>query len=88
MAIFIELNNDTAANVFCFAAFADKCIGVLYSDLTCTFPFMSLEGNVYFLVVNQYETNAILALPIKNFTGKCILSAYKKLFNSSNQKGT
>ncbi len=41
---------------------------------------MLLEGNVCFLVVYHYETNAILALPIKNFTDEYILSAYKKQF--------
>jgi hypothetical protein len=61
----IEPDEETAANVFCFAAFADKHTGVLYSNLTGTFPFMSLEGSVCFLVVYHYKTNAILALPIK-----------------------
>ncbi len=55
-------------------------MGVLYSNLTGTFPFMSLEGNVCFLVVYHYKTNAILALPIKNYTDKCILAAYKQQF--------
>jgi hypothetical protein len=41
---------------------------------------MSLEGNVCFLVVYHYETNAILALPIANFTNKCILAAYQQQF--------
>jgi hypothetical protein len=48
---------------------------------------MSLEGNVCFLVVYHYKTNAILALSIKNFTGKCILSAYKKQFKLLKSKG-
>jgi hypothetical protein len=86
-ANFIEPDGDTAVNVFCFSAFADKRTGILYSDLTGTFPFMSLEGNVCFLGAYHYETNAILALPIKNFTDKCILSAYKKQFELLKSKG-
>ncbi len=42
----VESDNNSKANVFIFAAFADKRMGILYSDLTGTFPFMSLEGNV------------------------------------------
>jgi hypothetical protein len=76
----IEPNKETAANAFCFPAFADKHTDVLYSNHTGTFPFMSLKGNVCFLVVYHYETNAILALPIKNFTNECILAAYKHQF--------
>ncbi len=83
----IEPNEDTAAKVFCFAAFADKRTGVLYSNLTGMFPFMSLEVNVCFLVVYHYKTNAILALPIKNFTDECILAAYKQQFKLLESKG-
>jgi hypothetical protein len=49
--------------------------GVLYSDLTGTFPFMSLEGNVCFLIAYHCETNSILALPIANFNDKSTLAA-------------
>jgi hypothetical protein len=83
----IEPNEDTSANVFCFAVFADKGTGILYSNLTGTFPFMSLEGNVCFLVVYHYKTNAILALPVKNFTDRCILAAYKQQFELLESKG-
>jgi hypothetical protein len=59
-----------AANLFCFAAFADKQTGTLYNDLTDTFPFMSLEGNACFLVVYHYKSNVIMALPIAGFGNK------------------
>jgi hypothetical protein len=42
----IANDDDSDANVFVFAAFADKQTRTLYSDLTGAFPFMSLEGNV------------------------------------------
>ena len=67
------------ANVYCFAAFADKHTGTLYNDLTGTFPFMSLEGNVSFLLVYHYESNAILALPISGFSDDVIFRAYKEI---------
>jgi hypothetical protein len=76
----IENDDESDANVFVFAAFADKQTGTLYSDLTGTFPFMSLEGNVCFLVVYHYETNAIMAVPLPNFTDEAILTAYRSQF--------
>jgi hypothetical protein len=74
----IESDNDSVASIFVFTAFADTRTGMLYSDLTGTFPFMSLKGNVCFLVLYHYESNAILALPITNFTNKTILAAYQR----------
>jgi hypothetical protein len=88
MASFIEPDNNTAANVFCFAAFAGKCTGIFYSDLTGTFPFMLLEGNVCFLVVYHCETNAILALSIKTPPTNASCPPTKSNLNYSNQKGT
>jgi hypothetical protein len=73
-------NDDNLDNVFVCAAFADKHTGILYSDLTGTFPFMSLEGNICFLVVYHYEANAILALPVANFSNDSILTAYQQQF--------
>jgi hypothetical protein len=51
-------------NLLCIAAFADKQTGTLYNDLTGTFPFLLLEGNLCFCIVYHYESNSILALPI------------------------
>jgi hypothetical protein len=66
------------ANLFCFAAFSDKHTGIIYHNLTGAFPFMSLEGNVCFLLVYHYETNAILVLPISGFSDDVIMAAYKQ----------
>jgi len=68
------------ANIYCFAAFADKHTGTIYNDLTGTFPFVSLKGNICFLVVYHYESNAILALPIFGFSDEAILRAYKEIY--------
>jgi len=74
-------------NIFCFGAFADKHTGVVYSDFTGTFPYMSLEGNVCFFVVYHYESNAILGLPVKNMEDSTIYEAYKQQFEFLKSKG-
>ncbi len=68
--------------------FTDKQTGTLYSDLTGIFPFMSLEGNMCFLIVYRYESNAILALPIANFDDETILAAFQQQSNSLNHEDT
>jgi hypothetical protein len=84
----IESDDDsTDANFFCFAAFADKRTGVLYNNLMGPFSFMSLKGNVCFLIVYHYKTNVILALPIKGFSKDIIFAAYKQQFNLLESKG-
>ena len=55
----------TIANVFCFGAFADKTSGIIYNDLTGSFPFVLLEGSICFFVLFHYKPNCILATPIK-----------------------
>ncbi len=67
------------ANLFCFAAFADKHTGTLYNNLTGAFPVMLLEGNVCFLVVYHDASNAILALPISGFSNEVIFKAYQQV---------
>ncbi len=61
--------------------------GTLYSDLTGAFPFMSPEGNVCFLVVYHYKTNAIMGVPISNFTNDAILKAFHQEFELLKSKG-
>ena len=60
-------HNTTIANIFCFGAFADKTSGLVYHDLTGSFPFVSLDGSVCFFVLYHYESNFIFATPIKSF---------------------
>ncbi len=88
MANVIEDDTSTnESNIFCFGAFADKQTGTLYNALTRAFPFMSLTGNVCFLIVYHYETNAILALPIANLEGNTIFEGYRKKFELLESKG-
>jgi hypothetical protein len=79
--------NPCKANLFCFDAFADKHTGTLYNDPTGLFPFQSLKGNVCFLVVYHYKTNAILALPINGFSNKIIFAPYKQQYKMLESKG-
>jgi len=48
---------------------------------------MSLEGNVYFLIVYHYKTNVILALPIAGFSDNIMFSAYQQQYNLLKLKG-
>ncbi len=75
-------------NVFCFGAFADNAYtGVVYSDLTGNFPFMSSNKSIYFLVMCHYESNAIQPTQISGLDNLCIFNAYKKRFNKLISKG-
>ena len=79
--------DDSIANVFCYGAFADKRSGVVYNDLTGSFPFVSYDGSVCFLVMYHYEANAILATPISGLDDKSIYNAYKHNFDELASKG-
>jgi hypothetical protein len=83
----IESDDDSDTNMFIFGAFPDKRTGTLNSDLRGTFPFMSLEGNVCFLIVYHYESNAILALPIANFADETIPAAFQQQFKLLESQG-
>jgi hypothetical protein len=82
-----EDTDDSIANVFCYGAFADKRSGVVYSDLTGNFPFVSFDGSVCFLVMYHYEANAILATPIAGLDDKSIFHTYKANFDELTSKG-
>jgi hypothetical protein len=78
---------DIVANVICCGAFADKHSGVVYSDLTGAFLFVSINGNVCFFIMYHYEANAIMAEPIAGFDDASILAAYEKTFASLKTNG-
>ena len=52
--------------------------GKAYMDLTGGFPYMSSRGNKYIVVVYDYDSNAIVAEPIKSRQAKEIFNAFKK----------
>jgi hypothetical protein len=65
-------------------AFATKIIEIQWLPLT---KIGFLMGNVCFLIVYHYETNAILALPIKGFGNDIIFATYKQQCNMLEAKG-
>ncbi len=71
----------------CFGAFADKQTGTLYIDLTRASSYMSLEGNVCFLIIYHYGSKAILALPISGFDDNTVFAMYKTQFDFLESKG-
>ncbi len=82
-----EENDASITNVFCFGAFTDKQSEVMYNDLTRNFPFISLDGSMFFLVMYHYESNAIFAIPIAGLNDVTIFEAYKKKFDKLTEKG-
>jgi hypothetical protein len=54
-------NTSSDTYIFCFAAFADKRTGIIYNNLTGTFPFMSLDAMLASLLYTI--TKQMLFLP-------------------------
>jgi hypothetical protein len=79
--------DESIANVFCFGAFADKNSGIVYHDLTGSFPFMSLDGSICLLVLYHYKSNFILGTPIAGLDDKSIFEAYKTRLEELKSKG-
>jgi hypothetical protein len=82
-----EDGDKSIANVFVFGAFADKNSGIIYHDLTGSFPFMLLGGSICFFVLYHYKLNCILASPIAGLDDKSIFAAYEKRFKELESKG-
>ena len=58
-----------------------------YIDLTGRFPFQSSRGNNYILVGYHYDSNAILAEPLKNRTASEITKTWKIINSKYAQAG-
>ncbi len=71
-------DNKSVANIFCYRAFADKNRGIVYHDLTGSFPFMAYDGRVCFFILYHYKSNFILVTPIAGLNDISIFNAYKK----------
>ncbi len=80
-------SNESIANVFCFGAFTVKNSGIVYHDLTGSFPFMSYNGSICFFILYHYESNAILGIPIAGLDNISIFEAYKNQFENLVAKG-
>ena len=62
-------------------------IGKIYTDQTGAFPCLSSRGNRYVFILYHYDTNAILAEPIKNRTAGELVAAHDKLVQTLVQRG-
>jgi hypothetical protein len=60
---------------FVYAATIDS--GQIYTDQTGKFPVVSRKGNKYIMIVYDYDSNAILAQPIKDRTAPELLKAFQ-----------
>ncbi len=58
-----------------------------YADLTGKFPNISARGNQYLLIVYDYDSNAILAEPLKNKTAGEIKRGWIELNNILRSRG-
>jgi hypothetical protein len=55
-------SDSSVANIFAFGAFEDKNSGIVYHNLTGSFPFMSLDGSICFLVLYHYKSSILAEL--------------------------
>ena len=51
--------------------------GQMYMDLTGKFVAPSSSGNNYIMIIYNYDSNTILAIPLKNYKSESILATYK-----------
>ena len=68
--------NNVLCSIRCFEA---KDTG--YSDLTGRFPFTSTRGNKYILIMYDYDSNCILAKPVKNRQAATLKDAFLDLYH-------
>jgi hypothetical protein len=75
-------NADTESDIdhgiktqFVYAATIDA--GQIYTDQTGRFPVVSSKGNKYIMIVYDYDSNAILAQPIKDRRAPELLKAFQ-----------
>jgi hypothetical protein len=61
--------------------------GQIYTDQKGRFPVVSSKGNKYILVLYDYDSNAILAKPIKNRTAPKLLKAFQFMEQEIVSKG-
>jgi hypothetical protein len=85
--VIVDDGDESIANIFCFGAFVDKTSGIVYHDLTGSFPFMSFDGSVFFFVLYHYESNAIFTTPTTGLNDVSIFNAYKTYFDVLTVKG-
>jgi hypothetical protein len=80
--------DESIANVLIFGAFANKNSGIVYHNLTGSFPFMSYDGSICFFILYHYESNTILGTPIAGLDNIGIFEAYKNNLRIWRQRGS
>ena len=75
------------ADIFCFAALADKQQGTFYTDCTGKLPARALDGQQLFFVAYAYDPNYIFALPINSTSNSHIMEAFKQVFKTLTTHG-
>jgi hypothetical protein len=80
-------DDESIANIFCFGAFADRNSGIVYHNLTSSFPFVSFYGSVCFFVLYHYESNTILITPISGLDHMSMFNAYTTQYDELTAKG-
>jgi hypothetical protein len=70
-----------------FATVIDIGTGKIYTNQTGKFPVLSSQGNKYIFVLYDYDSNAIMAEPIKSRTQGELTRAYKELFGQLEKRG-
>ena len=83
----IANDDNKISNVFCFAALADKNKGTLYTDATGALPVRSIDGNQYYYVAYDYDTNYVHTVPVKDLAGATIIKTFAKIFTKMEQQG-
>ena len=80
-------DDELIANIFRFGAFANRNSGIVYHDLTGSFPFTSYNRSMCFFILHHYKSNSIFATPIVGFDDVSIFQAYKQQFEMLKAKG-
>ena len=74
-------------NIFCLVSLSDIRAGTFYADATGALPAISLNGNQYYFIAYDYDTNYIFAISIKNVTDDAIMEAFQEVFLQLKDKG-
>jgi hypothetical protein len=73
--LYQQKQNARVKTQFVYAATIDA--GQIYTDQTSIFPIVSSKGTIYIMILYDYDSNAILAHPIKDRAAPEILKAFQ-----------
>ena len=67
--------------IYCYAVWADRQTGKMYTDQTGTFPVRSFSNMKLLFVAYIYDINAILAIPLKSRTDEAMVDAFRQVIS-------